>query len=322
MLNFVINRIASAGILLIGLLTIVFIISHLAPGDPVTALISPSIPSAVADKLRRQFGLDQPLLAQYGHWLKNTLSGELGISFRHQRSVMEVIANFLPKTMMLGFTAICLELVVGLLLGLLAVRYYGSILDKMVSNLGLIVYTLPTFWIGLVLLAFFSYALGLLPSSQMHSINAENLSFTGRAFDLFKHLILPALTIALPGAAGIARYFRTSLLKVQREEYVMFAQSLGLSKSKIFFSYELRNALAPVITIVGLEIGTLLAGAIVAEIMFAWPGMGRLAVMAIFARDYPLVMGCTLVSGVVVVLGNFVPDVFYMLLDPRVRPQK
>jgi len=313
------KRLASAIPLLLGLLTIVFLISRLAPGDPVTLFLSPTVPAQVADELRRQFGLDQPLLTQYLRWLSNAIQGNFGVSFSHQRPVLQVIAAFLPNTVILALAAIVLELVFGILLGSLAARLHNSFIDKAVTNIGLIAYTLPTFWVGFVLLAVFAYAFGLFPSSQMHSVNSEALTRSSQLLDLLKHLVLPACTIAIPGGAGIARYFRSSLLRVRGEEYITVARSMGIPERTIFLLYELPNALVPVITIFGLEIGTLLAGAIVTETMFAWPGMGRLAVMAIFSRDYPLVLGCTLVSGLVVIVGNLSADLIYSVVDPRVR---
>jgi peptide/nickel transport system permease protein len=251
--------------------------------------------------------------------LLNVLKGNLGVSFSHQRPVIEVIASFFPNTALLALTAIAIELALGISLGALAVRFHGSQFDKLVSNAGLIVYTLPTFWVGLLLLTVLSYALGLFPSSQMHSVNSESLTTPERILDVLKHLLLPACTIAIPGGAGIARYFRSSLMRVTREEYIIAARSFGMKERTIFFLYEVPNAIAPVITLLGLELGTLLAGAVVTETMFAWPGMGRLTILAIFSRDYPLVLGCTLVSGVVVILGNLLADVLYSIVDPRVR---
>jgi peptide/nickel transport system permease protein len=315
------KRLASAIPLLLGLLTIIFLISRLAPGDPVSLYLSPTVPAQVGDELRRQFGLDQPLFSQYTDWLSNAVQGNLGVSFSHQRPVVQVIGEFLPNTAILGVAAIVLEFIFGILLGALAVRYHGSIIDKLVTNTGLVVYTLPTFWVGFLLLAVLAYASGLFPSSQMHSVNSEAMTPWMQTVDLLKHLLLPACTIAIPGGAGIAKYFRSSLMRVQREEYVLAARSMGVREGTIFLLYELPNAVAPVITILGLELGTLLAGAIVTETMFAWPGMGRLAVMAIFSRDHPLVLGCTLVSGVVVILGNLIADILYSIVDPRVRVQ-
>ena len=316
---FIAKRFGSAIVLLTGLATLIFILVHAAPGDPVNSFLSPTVPSTVANELRHQFGLDQPLFSQYTHWLGNVLTGNFGMSFSFRRPVGEVIATFFPNTGLLAVVAILLEIICGLLLGWICARFRGRSIDRIISNTNLMLYTLPTFWIGIVLLAVFSYWLNLVPSSQMTSIDSENLPFIQRILDFSKHLILPAVTVAIPGIAAVARYFRTSLLNVQEEEYITYARSFGISYRKIFFFYELPNALTPVITLIGLEFGTLLAGALVTETIFAWPGMGRLAVMAIIARDYPLIMGCTLISGVFVIVGNFFADLMYLLIDPRVR---
>lgn len=319
MKNFILRKSVSAVVLLFGLATLIFLIAHAAPGDPVSAMISPRAPASVAQELRHQFGLEQPVVQQYLRWLQNAVTGNLGFSFSYRRPVTDVLMNFFPNTAILALTAIALEVIFGVLLGFLAVRYQHSWLDRIINSGGLIVYTLPTFWVGLILLAVFSYTLGWLPSSQMNSGDSQQLSFAGRGFDLVRHLMLPVLTISIPGAAGIARYFRTSLLKVRRAEYVMYAHSLGIKRHTIFLCCELPNAIAPVITIVGLEVGTLLAGAVVTETLFAWPGIGRLTVMAMLARDYPLILGCTLISGIVVIIGNLIADLLYMYIDPRVR---
>ncbi|HEV8538466.1 MAG TPA: ABC transporter permease [Bacteroidota bacterium] len=319
MLGLIIKRTTTALVLLFGLVTIMFLILHLSPGDPVSAMISPTLPSAVAERLRLEFGLDQTLPVQYGRWLKNALAGDFGVSFGHQRPVGEVIADVLPNTVILATTAILLEIILGITFGMFAARHQDSLLDRIVTNAGLAIYTLPAFWIGFLLLAVFSYQLGIFPSSQMHSIGMESAPPLSRFLDFARHLVLPAVTIAIPGTAAVARFFRTHLTSVQQEEYVTFARSLGISNKKVFLFYELPNAISPVITVLGLEIGTLLAGAVVTETMFAWPGMGRLVVVAIFSRDYPLVMGCTLVSGVIIILGNLLADGLHSIVDPRVR---
>lgn len=317
--KFITKKAASAVVLLFGLMTIIFVIAHAAPGDPVSAMISPKTPASVGQELRHQFGLDQSVFLQYLRWLENALKGNFGFSFSYQRPVVDVLMSFFPNTALLALSAIGLEIILGVALGILAVSYQNSWLDRIINNASLVAYTLPTFWVGLMFLALFSYALGLFPSSQMNSVEAEQLSVAGRCLDLVKHLILPVLTIAVSGAAGIARYFRASLLTVQNAEYVTYARSLGIKKRDIFLFYELPNSIAPVITILGLEIGTLLAGAVVTETIFAWPGIGRLAVLAMLSRDYPLILGCTLVSGIVVIVGNLIADLLYMYVDPRIR---
>ncbi len=319
MIAFIQRRIFSASLLLGGMLTLIFFAAHLTPGDPVNVFLSPNVPQNVANELRHQFGLDQNIVLQFGQWVRNALTGNLGISFAYRRPVLEVIAAVLPNTAVLAITAIVFELVLGLFFAAVAVRRHNSIVDTMIRNAALVVSTQPTFWVGLLLLAMFSFAFGLLPSSQMHSLGAESFSFGANLFDVGKHLVLPACTIAIPGSGAICLYFRQSLLKVRREEYMTYAHSVGLSNWALFVYYELPNALPPVISILGLEIGTLLSGAIVTETLFAWPGMGRLTVLALSARDYPLIMGCTLVSGVFVVVANMIADLLYGTVDPRVR---
>jgi peptide/nickel transport system permease protein len=313
------KRIGYSLLLVFGLTTIVFLFAHIAPGDPVMLVVSPTTPPAIASELHRQFGLDQPLPVQYVRWLASTLQGNLGVSFTHHRPVLDIIGDMLPNTAALALSAIFLELMIGISTGLLSSRHEGSLLDRFLSTTSLIVYTLPTFWIGVVLLALFSYGLGYLPSSQLHSLDSDHLSSLGRVFDMLKHLALPALTLALPGAAEIARYFRSSLLNVLGEEYITVARSTGMNPRRLFFLYELPNAIVPIITLTGMKFGTLLGGAVVTETIFALPGMGRLAVLAIFSRDYPLIMGCALVSGILVIAGNILADVLYGVVDPRVR---
>jgi peptide/nickel transport system permease protein len=319
MARLIIRRVLSAAALLFGLASIVFLLAHIAPGDPAARMLSPTIPASAAEEVRRQFGLDEPLARQYFDWLANALSGNLGVSFSHFRPVTAVILDVLPNTAILAFAAIALELVIGISLGTLAARAPHSRLDRVISAAGVVAYTLPAFWTGFMLLALFSYWLGIFPSSQMHSVEYADLTLRGKFVDFFSHLALPALTIAIPGAAGVARYFRDSLTGVRSSEYVAFAESLGIAKRRVFLFYELPNAAAPVVTFIGLEIGTLLAGALVTETIFAWPGMGRLAVQAISSRDYPLIMGCTLFAGAVVIMGNFLADALYRILDPRTR---
>ncbi len=321
MIRLILGRIVSSIPLIVGLVTIIFIIVRLLPGDPMTIYISPAVPPSVAEQLRAEFGFDRSILHQYGQWVWGVVRGELGFSFTHQKDVTRVIASAFPNTLILAGTAILFQVIAGISFGLLAVRFHKSYIDKIISMGGLIVYTLPTFWAAIVLLYIFSYSLGIFPSSQMHSIGADEFGRMEYFLDLIKHLILPATVLALPGAAAIARYLRTNLLDVLHEQYILNARSMGIGERKIFFSYALSNALIPTITITGTSIGILLAGAIVTETIFSWPGMGRLTVSAIFARDYPLIIGCTMVAGIVVIAGNLLADIMYRVVDPRIRTE-
>ncbi len=305
---------AGAILLLAGLATIVFFLSRLLPGDVTDALISPSVPASVREQLRLQLGLDRPTVEQYLVWVRSVASGDLGTSFTRNEPVFSVIGSVFPNTIILAVAALILEIVLGVALTLPAFFLHGKRIEKALSRLLLAVYTIPSFWVGMILLLVFSYGMGLLPSSQMYSSGEY-----GSPINLLQHLVLPSLTVAIPAAAGFARYLRGSVLNVQKQEFVLYAQSLGLSRRRVFRSYVLPNAASPIISLLGVEIGVLMTGVLVTETLFSWPGMGQLTVHAIFARDYPLVMGCVLVAGVMVVLGNLVADVVNALLDPRIR---
>lgn len=315
----IIKRLLIAIFLVLGVVSIAFVLLHVLPGDPSTRLLSPRMSPPAVERLRAQYGLDRPLHIQYGLWLWSFFRGDLGFSFSQQREVLDVLQDALPYTILLALAAVSVELLLGTLLALAAVRTPNSFIDKILSIGGLIMYTLPTFWIAILLVSVFSYGLGLLPSSQVHSVGADHLSSFDYALDFLQHLVLPVLAIGLPGSAGVARFLRANFLKVYQEEYILAAQSLGLSRSRIFRSYAFPNAVPPVITILGLEFGALLSGALVVETVFAWPGLGQLALTAIFARDYPLVLGCTTISGLGVIGANLLADIVSSLIDPRLK---
>jgi ABC-type dipeptide/oligopeptide/nickel transport system permease component len=319
LLRFLARRVLYAIPTIFGLVTLVFFLSRLLPGDPASLYVSPGIPPGVAEQLRSQFGLDRPLWEQYLAWLSSILRGELGYSFAHGAPVRDVLLQVFPNTLLLGGTALLLECFLAFILVALAVRFVGSWFDRSLSNTTLIVYSLPSFWIGILLLSLFSFSLRIFPSSQMYSPGGEQHGGFAAFGDLLKHLALPALTVATPGIATIARYLRTSMSETMRQDYVVAATGMGLSNGRVFRSIILPNSLGPVISVLGLEIGVLLTGVLVSETLFAWPGMGRLAVMAIFARDYPLILGCTLSGGVLVVVANILADIVRAWIDPRLR---
>ncbi len=303
--------------LLVGLATIIFFLSRLLPGDPTLVFLSPSISPERLEQLRIQFGLDKPLAGQYIAWLGAAFSGDLGMSFSYNEPVTKVIGRFFPNTVILASAALFLEVLLGTALAMPAFFRHGGALDRFVGRSLVLIYTLPSFWIGMLLLMIFSYQLGWLPSSQMYS--SGTMAGEGTLGDLLSHLVLPAMTAAIPAAAGFGRYLRSSIGTVLGQEYVTAARSMGLTERKIFRSYVLPNALSPMVALIGIEIGLLLTGVLVTETLFAWPGMGRVTVLAIASRDYPLILGCTLLAGVVVILGNLVADVINAAIDPRVR---
>ena len=319
LVKFLTRRVVHAIPMLFGLVTLVFFVSRLLPGDPAGLYIAPGIPPRVAEHLRLQFGLDRPLWDQYLAWLSSVVRGELGYSFAHGAPVRDVLFRVFPNTLLLGAAARVLECAAAFVLAALAVRFAGSWFDRTLSNATLVVYSLPSFWIGILLLSLFSFSLRIFPSSQMQSVGAEQLGALAGFGDMLKHLALPALTVAIPGIAAITRYLRTSMEETMQRDHVVAASGMGLSDWRVFRSYILPGSLGPVISVLGVEIGVLLTGVLVSETLFAWPGMGRLAVMAIFSRDYPLILGCTLAGGVLVVAANILADFLRAWIDPRVR---
>jgi peptide/nickel transport system permease protein len=321
-LSFLLRRALQSVLLMAGVVTLVFFLAHLLPGDPTQVFLSPNIPPAVAEHIREQFGLEKSLPEQYIAWLSSLVQGDLGHSFSQNSPVTTVLKRVIPNTLVLGSAALVLEVVIALTLVIAALARPNSFIDRMISGGTLLVFTLPTFWVGYVLLWFFAYGLGLLPSSQMVSSNVEQLQGMALVADRAKHLLLPALTVAIPGGAGLARYLRSGVTSVMQSEYVLAARSMGLPRSAIIMRYILPNVLGSGVSYLGVEFGILLAGVVVTESLFAWPGMGRLIVMATFARDYPLLLGATCFAGSMVILGNLLADILNAAIDPRIRTMR
>jgi peptide/nickel transport system permease protein len=311
--QFLVRRILESLLLLFGVLTLVFFLSRLLPGDATTAFLSPNIPPAIVEQLKDQFGLNRSLVEQYLHWVRSACAGNFGFSFTRNAAVAEVIGDVFPNTLLLGAAALLLEIAMGMVIAALFFLFEGRRVAAALSHAALVMYALPSFWVGMLLLLVFSYGLGALPSSHMYSSGSRDW------FDVLRHLVLPAFTAAIPAAAGFARYLSGSIQSVLHQDYFLAAQSMGLSQRQLFRSYVLPNALSPMITLIGVEIGVLFGGVLVTEYLFSWPGIGRLTVSAIASRDYPLILGCTAVVGAMVIVGNVLADILNASLDPRIR---
>jgi len=288
---------------LFGALSLVFLLVHLIPGDPVEVMLGETASGADKQELRRALGLDQPLATQYRAFLTKLAAGDLGRSLFEQENVSAIIGQRLPATLELALCAMIAALFISFPLAFLAARRPGGIADRLALLFSLLGLSLPNFWMGPLLMILFSIQLGWTPVS-------------GRGG--FLHVILPALTLALGMAAILTRILRASLIQVARAEFVQAARAKGLSEKSVWFKHMLRNALLSVVTIMSLQFGALLAGSLITETVFSWPGIGRLTIQAIQTRDYPLVQGCVLVIAVAYVLVNFFTDIFYKLIDPRV----
>ena len=319
MIRYVVRRVLVSVPLIWALATLTFFIVRLAPGDPLAMYYSPEIDPSVMETVRARLGLDQPIHVQYVKWLAALARGELGVSFAHHRPVTEILAETVPNTLILTVWSLLMILVVGVVVGTVsAVRQYSWV-DNVITVGALFIYSMPGFWLGLMLIILFSLKLGWLPASQMESVDAEYLAWGPRLWDRALHLVMPVFVLGVASAASVARFMRGSLLEVIRQDYVRTARAKGLPERAVIFRHALVNALIPVITLLGLYLPFVISGAVVTETIFAWPGMGRLTIGAIFARDYPIVMAANLLAGVMVVGGNLLADVLYGIVDPRIR---
>jgi peptide/nickel transport system permease protein len=282
----------------------VFMLAHLVPGDPVAQMLGEGARVEDLQQLRHALGLDLPLLTQYGRYMGGVLHGNLGESFRFQQPVLKVVASHYPATLELAIVALLICAAIAIPAGVLAAHRRGERTDHAVGVLTLFGLSIPNFALGPILILVFSVILGWLPVS-------------GRGGIL--HLVLPAFTLGAALAAILTRMVRTSVIEELSADYIRTARAKGLTESAVLFRHAFRNALIPILTILGLQFGTLLAGTIVTESIFAWPGIGRLAVQAIGARDYPLLQGCILLIAVSYVIVNLLTDFVYAVVDPRVR---
>jgi peptide/nickel transport system permease protein len=292
---------------LLGALSLVFILIHLTPGDPVEVMLGETASAADKEQLRQTLGLDRPLLTQYRSFLAGLVTGDLGQSLYEQSGVAAIIGARLPATLELALCAIAVAMLLSFPLATLAAVHQGSWLDRLALLFSLLGLSLPNFWLGPLLMIGFSIQLGWLPVS-------------GRGGP--EHLLLPALTLGLGMAAILTRILRASLLQVASQDYVQTARAKGLSEKQVWLKHTLRNALLSVVTIMSLQFGAMLAGSLITETIFSWPGIGRLTVQAIQTRDYPLVQGCVLVIAVAYLLVNFLTDIVYRWVDPRITYDK
>jgi ABC-type dipeptide/oligopeptide/nickel transport system permease component len=306
MLRFVVRRLVLTVPVLLGVATLVFALIHLVPGDPAAAMLGESAsPSDLVD-LRQKLGLDRPLLVQYRHFLAGVVVGDLGTSFRYGTPVAREIGQRLGSTAQLAIVAMIVAVAIALPLGIIGALYRGRTVDQVAMTVSLAGVAMPNFWLGPLLAIIFSVQLGWLP-----------VSGTGT----WRHLVLPALTLGGALAAVTARMTRASLIDELRELYVLAARARGLSWPRTVLRHALRNSLIPVVTVIGLQLGSVLTGTIITETIFSWPGVGRLLIQAINFRDYPLVQGCILLIAVTYVAMNLIVDLLYAWLDPRIRYQ-
>ena len=309
-----------AGVVLL-IATLTFVLLHLAPGDPITvSLDRPGVTEATRQEWRRSYGLDRPIGEQYLRWVAGAARGNLGYSYSHHRPVRDVVAEALPRTALLAGLALLLSFGLGIAVAVLQVERPGGAPDRWLGRALLLLYSVPDFWLALLALLLFAYRLPLLPSGGLvDAVMYDYLTPTQQLVDRLRHLVLPVTTLTLLTSAVIARYQRSALMDVVALDWMRTALAKGLSWRQAVRRHALRNALLPTITLAGLSLPALAAGALFVEKVFSWPGMGLVTVNAIGARDYPLVTAGVLVVSVMVVVGALLADLVIGLVDPRVR---
>ena len=319
--RYVANRLAQAAIVVAFVATISFVLIHLAPGDPFSAILdNPNVSQAIRDRLRAQYGLDQPLLVQFGRYLTQLAHGELGWSYSHSRPVLAVLETALPNTLLLMSVALVGSFVLGVLVALIQVARRGTATDHVLSGASLLLFSMPGFWLAILSMMAFTYWMPVFPvGGTVDPVMHDYMSLGGRVVDRLRHLVLPALTLTLLASAAVARYQRAALLEVLPADYIRTARLKGLTERQIIRRHALRNALLPIISILGLSFPALLTGAVFIEKVFSWPGMGYALVNGINTRDYPLVVGAVIIGSIMVTLGSLLADTLYAWADPRLR---
>jgi ABC-type dipeptide/oligopeptide/nickel transport system permease component len=329
---YIIKRLLQIIPVVLGVTLIAFALIHLAPGDPVRTMLGQHATQQEIDEISAKYGLNRPLYEQYFIWLGDVLKGDLGRSILTHEQVTTEIASRFPNTIELAIAAMIFAIFVGVVAGIISATKQYSVADYSVMGIALFGISMPVFWLGIMLMMIFGVYLGWLPIGGRIDLLIPFQSITGfmiidsiitlngaALISVIRHLILPAIALGTIPMAIIARTTRSSMLEVLRQDFIRTERAKGLSERKVIYKHAIRNALVPVVTVIGLNFGLLLSGAILTETVFSWPGVGRLVVDAVYARDYPLVIGCILIFALVFVIVNLITDLLYTYIDPRIH---
>lgn len=313
MLRLILKRLLQAVPILIAVSIFSFLLMWLAPGDPSQAYISPEMDLVNLEQIRENLGLNESIYVQYFRWLSNLFQGNLGYSLLNKRPVLTQILERLPATIGLMGSSLLFSLIIGILLGIISAANYQKAVDRVINFICYVFISIPSFWFAMLLILFFSLRLKLLPSVGMRTVGVNSFS------DLFQHALMPIIVLSLNRIATITRYVRSSMIGQLNEDYVTVVLAMGATRGEILYKYVLKNSLLPIITLLGLSLPNLVSGAFIVESIFGWPGMGQLGMNAIFSFDYPLIMATTMMSSLMLVLGNLIADTLYVLVDPRIK---
>jgi peptide/nickel transport system permease protein len=324
MLSYITKRLLLMIPLIFGITLITFIVIHLAPGSPVEVQteMSLKVTAQAKENLKKLYGLDKPLHVQYFDWLQRFLKLDFGKSFVDGRKVIDKITERIPITLTINILSLGVIFIFAVPIGILSATKQYSLFDKLSTIFVFVGFSTPTFWLALLLMILFGVYMGVLPISGIQSIDVSGMGPSDRLLDWIRHLILPVGVSAFGGIAGLSRYSRSSMLEVIRQDYIKTARAKGLTESKVIFRHAFRNALMPVVTILGLSVPGLIGGGVIFETIFAIPGMGQLFYSSTMARDYPTIMGVLVIGAILTLIGNLIADISYAMVDPRVRVRK
>lgn len=311
------KRFFSSLITLFLLVSFLFILVRLAPGDPTQKFLSSEFSPELAHQVSTNFNLDKPLYEQYLSFVVNIFKGDFGISYNYRLPVLTVVWQFLSFTLVFALLTFLIQSVVSFYLAVKSVRHIGGKFDKILSKLSLLAYVTPSFVLGVFLILIFSVNLNLFPSSGVRSLDYDSFSLTGKLTDYLKHLTLPIITLSLAGIAMFYKYLRDNLEEVYHQDFILNLRASGYDEKTILRKHVIPNAIRPLLSVAGIELGVLLGGTLITEVIFGLPGMGRLMINSIFARDYPLVIGCALVAGLLMIVSNFLADLAKIKIDKR-----
>lgn len=324
MFSYLIKRFFLMIPILFGITLICFVVINLAPGSPATfhEELSPRASPEAIEALKKLYGLDKPLHERYLKWLRMVVTLDLGKSFVDGRPVKDKIKERLPITVTLNLLSLLLILIIAIPIGVYSALKPGSFFDRTLTVFVFTGFSVPTFWLALLAMIVFGVNLGLLPISGIQSIGAETMPIYERIVDWIKHLILPVTIMSFAGLAGMSRYSRSSMLEVLRQDYIRTARAKGLPEKVVILKHALKNALLPIVTLLGLAVPGLIGGSVIFESIFSIPGMGQLFYLSAMARDYPTIMGILIIGAFLTLLGNFLADIAYFIVDPRIRVKK
>ncbi len=313
----ILKRISTSLIVIFLLITFIFIMLRLAPGDPTQKFLSPQLSPQLANRVAESFNLNKPILTQYFSFVKNLFTGDFGYSYNYRQPVLSVIKDYFLFTLLFSAVSFLIQLIISFNLVKISFRKTGGAIDKSLSKLSLVLFATPSFVLGLILVYIFSVQLDWLPTSGLKSIFNDDFSFTSKIWDYVSHLILPLITLSLAGIAVFYSYLRDSVDEIFNKSFIVNLKASGYSDREIFVKHILPNAVRPIISVAGIEFGILLSGALITEVIFSLPGMGRLTVNAIFNRDFALVIGCSFIAGVMMILSNLIADLIKIKIDKR-----